>query len=164
MKSLTIISVLALLWLANIGRADEEINVSWAEDETNCTVITSTTLKYDQKTKKAVFKHNVEVTSPELHLTANILTVTFNKDNKPVLIEAQDEVKIKYGENEAAGDKATYDITLGIMKLTGHPWVRYGRDKLMGGNITFWRDSDRILCEPNARLVLYSERMMDNKP
>jgi lipopolysaccharide export system protein LptA len=58
----------------------------------------------------------------------------------------------------ASGEKAAYDIKDGKLQLTGNPLIRRGQDTLAGTTITLWRNSNRILCEPNARLVLASEQ------
>ncbi|MFN2352202.1 MAG: LptA/OstA family protein, partial [Kiritimatiellia bacterium] len=58
----------------------------------------------------------------------------------------------------ATGSHAEYDVVEGRVVLSGNPRVVRGRDILQGEKITFWRDSSRILSEPNARLVIYSDR------
>ena len=41
--------------------------------------------------------------------------------------------------------------------LTGKPQVTRDQDVLTGDKITFWRNENRMIVEPRARLVLQSE-------
>ena len=38
------------------------------------------------------------------------------------------------------------------------PRVTRGRDTLEGELITFWRDQNRMICQHQARLVIYPEK------
>jgi len=129
-----------------------------ARDDTNSTVITSTQLTFYQHKLQAVFEKNVVVTDNKIKILADCLKVFFTKDNKVDRIEAEGRVKIIRNDLEATGEKATYDIKIGKMQLTGHPLIQRDQDKLTGTTITLWRNSGRILCEPNARLVIASEQ------
>jgi len=131
-----------------------------AEESTNSTVITSTSLNFDQQKRQAVFEKNVVVTDREIKILADCLKVFFTEDNKVDRIEAEGRVAIIRNDLKATGDKATYDIKEGKMQLTGHPLIQRDQDKLAGKTITLWRNSKRILCEPNARLVISSEQDM----
>ena len=73
-------------------------------------------------------------------------------------IEAEGRVTIIRKDLKATGEKATYDIKEAKMQLTGNPIIQRDQDKLTGQTITLWRNSKRILCEPDARLVIASEQ------
>ncbi|MBU4200879.1 MAG: hypothetical protein KKE37_12195 [Verrucomicrobia bacterium] len=132
--------------------------LSSAASETNSTVITSTRLTFDQQKRTAIFEEQVVVIDPQVKITADKLTVLFSEDNKVTSIEAQGKVVIQQGEKKATCEMAQYEVNDGKFVLTGHPWVENGRDTLSADIITFWRNSNRILCEPNARLVIRSEQ------
>jgi lipopolysaccharide transport protein LptA len=126
--------------------------------DTNSTVITSTRLNFDQQKRMAIFEEHVVVTDPRVKITADKLTVLFSEDNKVTAIEAEGNVVIREEEKKATGARARYEVAEGKFVLTGHPMVQSGRDVLSADIITFWRNTNRIQCEPNARLVIRSEQ------
>lgn len=134
--------------------ADDE----FAIDEEDATVITSTRLTFDQEEQYALFEENVEVSDPSLNLVADRLTVFFDDDNQAESIEAIGNVVIEQEETTAWAQKATYEVPSGKIFLEGSPRIRRGRDVLEGDTITFWRDDNRMICEPRARLVLFPEK------
>ncbi|MBU4212926.1 MAG: LPS export ABC transporter periplasmic protein LptC [Verrucomicrobia bacterium] len=129
-----------------------------AAEDTNSTVITSTQLSFDQQKRKAVFEENVVVTDREIKILSDRLEVFFTEDNKVDRIEAEGHVTIIRNDLRATGDKASYDMKEGKMQLTGNPRIQRDQDTLTGETVTLWRNSRRILCEPNARLVIASEQ------
>ena len=46
----------------------------------------------------------------------------------------------------------------GKIVLAQKPRVLRGRDMLEGELITYWRDDNRMICQPQARLVIYPEQ------
>ena len=129
-------------------------------EDTNSTVVTSNRLKFDQQKRQAVFEENVVVMDSKVKILADCLKVFFTEDNKVEQIEAEGHVTIIRNDLKATGEKATYDIKAGKMQLVGNPMIHRNQDKLTGTTITLWRESKRILCEPNARLVIASEQDM----
>jgi len=130
-------------------------------DESEATVITSTRLTFDQQQHYALFEENVVVNDPSLHLVADRLTVFFTGENQAESIEAVGNVVIEQEDTTAWAQKATYDVTTGKIFLEGSPRIRRGRDILEGDTITFWRDDNRMICEPQARLVLFPDKDAD---
>ena len=128
--------------------------------DTNGTVITSTQLSFDQRKRTAVFEENVVVTDREIKIMSDRLSVFFTEDNKVDRIEADGQVTIMRKDLKATGEKATYDIKEGKMQLTGNPRIQRDQDTLTGETVTLWRNTQRILCEPNARLVISSGQEM----
>ena len=132
-----------------------------AAEDTNSTVITSTQLSFDQQKRRAVFEGNVVVTDREIKILSDRLEVFFTEDNKVDRIEAEGHVAIIRNDLKATSEKATYDIKEGKMQLTGNPRIQRDQDTLTGETVTLWRNSKRILCEPNARLVIASDQDMN---
>ncbi len=145
---------LMCLAAVTLARADQGSGAAQAEADANCTVITSDRLSFDQQQRTAIFEDNVVVVDPQLKITAHKLTTFFSEDNKMTLVEALGEVVIRQGEKQARGAAARYEVDANKFVLSGYPVVRQGRDVLSAETITFWRNSDRIVCEPHARLVL----------
>lgn len=151
-------TTLAVMGLAWGLRAADTVPAGKAGADLGGTVITSTRLSYDQQQRLAVFEEHVVVTDRELKITADRLNVLFTQDNKVDRIEAQGHVTIARNDLTATAEKAVYDIKEGKMQLTGNPRIQRNQDTLSGGMVTLWRNSKRILCEPNARLVIASDQ------
>lgn len=141
-------------WSQGTARAAAEATA----DESQLTVITATRLTYDYKQRYALFEENVVVTDPELNLQADRLTVSFDADGKATLIKAEGRVLLSQQDKSAQAGLATYDIASGKIVLAGHPRVARGNDVLTGDIITFWRDQNRMICTPQARLVIHPDQ------
>ena len=155
------IVVLAMFGLAWNALAVESPKPPKAAEDTNSTVITATQLSFDQQKRRAVFEDNVVVTDREIKILCDRLEVFFTEDNKVDRIEAAGRVSIVRNDLKATGEKATYDMKDGKVQLTGNPRIQRDQDTLTGETVTLWRNSKRILCEPNARLVISSDQEMN---
>lgn len=122
------------------------------------TVITSEKLTFDYKKQYALFENDVLVTDPEMQLAADKLTVIFDAKGKARSIKAEGRVTIRQTDKTAQAGLATYDFETGKIVLAIKPRVTRGRDTLEGELITFWRDQNRMICQPQARLVIYPEK------
>ncbi len=149
-------------WLASMACG---VGLTWAAeldddftiDPEVATVITSERLTFDQSEQYALFEENVIVRDPGLRMRADRLTVFFDDANQAERIEAIGRVIIQQEETTAWAGKATYDVVSGKILLEDQPRIRRGRDVLEGDTITFWRDTNKMICEPRARLVLFPE-------
>lgn len=132
----------------------------WAQSpkEESATVITAEKLTFKAKERIAEFETNVLVTDPEMQLAADRLTVQFDEKGQPEFIKAVGRVTITQADRSAQADMATYDVKAGKIVLTGRAQISRGRDLLQGEVITYWRFEDRMVCQPGARLVIYSEK------
>jgi lipopolysaccharide transport protein LptA len=122
------------------------------------TEITSGKLVFDYKNHFALFEDNVVVKDPRLKLTADKLTVLFDEGGNAKSIKAEGHVTITQEDKKATSEKALYDVDTGEIVLEGRPRVIRGRDTLEGEKITFWRDQNKLICTPGARLLLYPEK------
>lgn len=144
----------ALIGLVAVSVA-ADVEDEFTIDKAEATVITSTRLTFDQQERYALFEEDVVVEDPSLRLLADRLTVFFDEQNQAESIEAVGNVLIEQEETTAWARKATYDVVSGMIFLEGSPRIRRGRDVLEGDTITFWRDDNKLICEPQARLVLF---------
>lgn len=150
---------IVLLWLcihmAFVGFAGEPTEDAEAETG-KVTVITAEKLTFDYKKGLAVFENNVLVSDPEMQLACDRLTILFEKEtNKPQIIRAEGRVTVTQEDKTAHAELGVYEVNTGKIVLTGKPRVMRGRDLLEGETITFWRDENRMICQPSARLVIY---------
>ena len=119
------------------------------------TVITSERLSYDASRQVVVFENDVVVSDPHLRMKADKLTVFFDEKNQPRRLVAEGRVVMSQGEIRAWAGRVSYDVVAGQAVMEGQPRVMRGRDMLMGERITYWRESNRLESDRNARLVLY---------
>jgi len=122
------------------------------------TVVTSERLTYDAQKQYALFENDVVVVDPQLKLSADKLTLWFDENGEAESIKAEGTVEISQEDKRALADVATYHVESGKIVLTGNPRVTRGRDLLQGETITFWRDHDKLVCEPEARLIIYPQK------
>ncbi|NLB66043.1 MAG: hypothetical protein GX803_06205 [Lentisphaerae bacterium] len=131
------------------------------EASPDATVITADKLTFDYLKQFAKFDGNVLVNDPRMQLSAEQLTVIFSREGGAQTIKAEGKVLMSQEDKKARADVATYDVKSGRIVLTGAPdrppQVLQGRNILEGEVITFWRDEQRVECQPRARLIVYSE-------
>jgi lipopolysaccharide export system protein LptA len=153
------VAALALLlgWaMAPTGRAQTNL-AGPADADDKVTVITSDRLTYDYAKHYALFEQNVVVTDPQLKILADRLMVIFDEGGKAKSVKAEGQVYLIQADKKAKAETAVYDVSTGEIVLTGRPQVSRGRDTLTGDKITFWRNENRMKCEPKARLVIYPD-------
>lgn len=128
-----------------------------ASDATDLTVITSDKLTFDYQKRFALFEGNVVVVDPQMKLYADKMTVLFTATNSVSEIKAEGRVYIAQDDKQARSDTGVYNVEQGVIILTGKPQVTRGKDILSGDRITFWRDQNKMLVEPRARLVIHPQ-------
>ncbi|MBU1694377.1 MAG: hypothetical protein KKC51_10495 [Verrucomicrobia bacterium] len=148
---------LAVFGLARTAAPAVAAGAAAAEEEP-VTVITSDRLTFDSNQRVALFEHNVLVTDAKMQLAADKLTVQFDDKGQAKTIKAEGRVTITQLDRTAQSEQALYDVPTGKIVLTGKPRVTRGRDVLEGEIITYWRNEDRMICQPGARLLIYPEK------
>ncbi|MDD3276399.1 MAG: LptA/OstA family protein [Kiritimatiellales bacterium] len=122
------------------------------------TVITSKELFLDYKARTAQFEKNVHVQDPKMEMFCDTLKIKFGENNQIDWIGASTEVRILHEGKEALAGKATYSVQTDEFLLEDNPRILDGKNMLMGEQIRFWRGSGRMVCEPSARIVVYSDK------
>lgn len=152
MKNLSRIGMIvaALCW-AGVFTASAQTEAGAAAD---LTVITSDKLTFDYAQRFALFDGNVVVVDPQMKLYADKMTVVFSASNRISEIKAEGKVYIVQDDKRARSEVAQYNVDQGIIVMTGKPQVTRGEDILTGDKITFWRNENKMLVEPRARLVI----------
>jgi lipopolysaccharide transport protein LptA len=121
------------------------------------TVVTADRLVFDYSKQYALFEGNVVVNDPDMKLTAASLIIKFTAENDVKSIVAKTDVVIEQEDKRAEAGVAAYDVVSGKMVLEDNPRVRRGKDILTGDTITFWRDENKMICEPRARLIIFPQ-------
>jgi lipopolysaccharide export system protein LptA len=159
MKYLRMLAIIGSLWAAAlpVAFAQQPAAAPKSGAAEQVTVITSDRLTFDYQNQYAVFEKNVMVTDPDMQLASDKLTVQFDESGKAQTIKAEGRVTITQADKTSQSAVATYDVATGKIVLAGKPRVTRGRDVLEGDVITFWRNENRMVCQPQARLVIYPE-------
>jgi lipopolysaccharide export system protein LptA len=122
------------------------------------TVITSKELFLDYKARKARFERDVHVQDPKMEMYCDELEIRLGQDNQINWIGASTGVRLLHEGREALAGKAMYDVKNDEIVMQDNPRITDGRNVLTGEQIKFWRGSKRMVCEPSARLVVYSDK------
>lgn len=111
----------------------------------------------DYATNVATFYDDVFVNDPDFKMWSDEMTVYFNDGMQTIKkVIAVGSVKLEKEERRAKSEHAVYTVNDGRIVLTGDPMVKKGEDVLTGDKITFFRDDNRMLIEPKAKLIIYS--------
>jgi len=121
------------------------------------TEIRSDRLVYDEDKKLAEAVGNVRVRDPRVAMNCGKVRLHLKEGNEIDWIEAQSEVIIQLDDRKALADRASYHVDEGRFVLDGDPKLKMGRNIMTGDRITFWQKTRRMVCEPNARVLLYPD-------
>jgi lipopolysaccharide export system protein LptA len=124
------------------------------------TVITSKELFLEYKARRARFEHDVHVQDAKMEMFCDTLELQMGQDNQISWIGASTGVRILSDGREALAGKASYDVKTDEFMLEDNPRIIDGKNTLMGDTIRFWRGSQRMVCEPAARVVVDSAQQL----
>lgn len=143
---------------ADIHPSDDDAALS-----NSVTVITSKELFLNYEGRSARFVDMVHVDDSQLEMDSQSLEIRFGENSEIDWIEALTDVRILHEGREAYADKAVYDVKTDEFVLEGNPRLSDGDNMLMGDRIRFWRASERMVCEPEAKLVIYPDQRMNTE-
>ena len=156
-----ILSMVCTVNMASLGMAAQRRIETELFDGQDVTVITSERLIFDYGKNYAVFEENVVVTDPGMQLIADKLAVWFSETGEVTLIKAEGAVHITQEDKVATAGQATYDVVNGKIVLVQNPRLQRGLHYLEGTTITYWRDKELLIVEPQSKLVIFPENGQD---
>ncbi len=127
------------------------------------TEIRSDRLIYDEEKLLAEFDGNVRVRDSRAAMNCGKVRLHLKENNEMDWIEALSEVIIQSDGRKALADRARYYADEGKFVLDGDPKVKEGKNIMTGDRIIFWQETRRMVCEPNARVLLYPTDEMKTK-
>lgn len=127
------------------------------------TEIRSDQVVYDESQALVEFDGNVRVRDPRAAMNCEKVLLHLKENNEIDWIEALSEVIIQSDDRKALAKRASYMADEGKFVLEGDPKVKQGQNIMTGDRITFWQDTRRMVCEPNARVLLYPDAEMKAK-
>ena len=125
--------------------------------------IRSDRLVYDEEKALAEFDGHVHIRDARASLDAKKVRLYLKENNEIDWIEARSEVIIQTEDRKALADRASYYTEDGRFVLDGDPKVKEGRNIMTGDRITFWQESGRVVCEPNARVLFHPDEEIRTK-
>jgi len=132
-------------------------------DREGDTEIRSDYMDYSEETGQVKCSGNVRVRDPSAAMNCGQLLLKLKENNEIDWIEAESEVIIHSGERKALSDRARYVADAEKFVLEGDPKVMQDRNIMTGERIIFWLNTRRMVCEPNARVLLYPDEEMKAK-
>ena len=119
------------------------------------TEIRADSVVYDESKRVAELVGNVRVRDSRAAMNCGLVRLFLKDNNEIDWIEASSEVIIQSDDRKALADRATYHADEGKFTLEGEPKLKQGPNVMTGDRITFWHETRRMVCEPNARALLY---------
>jgi len=124
------------------------------------TVVTSDRADVDYDKNTAEFKDNVHVRDHSGDMWADIMVVHFDHNTREIkeIISTGKKVIIDAHGKRSKSRKAVYTARDGKIVLTGAPSITEGRNTYAAETITIFKDNEKTIFEPKARLILYSDK------
>lgn len=124
------------------------------------TVVTSDRLEVDYAKNIAVFSGNVCIKDKSGDMWADEMTVTFSQKSREVneIVATGKKVVIDAHGRKSISRRAVYTARDGRILLTGDPQILHGPNAYAAERITIFKDQDRTIFEPRARMVFYSDQ------
>lgn len=127
------------------------------------TTITSKRLDFDYARFIAVFEGDVVVVDPQIRMEADKMNVVFEGSNSVKSVSASGRVRISQEDKLATCQRALYVARTGEVQLRGDAVLSRGGDRVMGDEITFWLNEDRMTVTP-GRLIITPKSQSGGMP
>jgi lipopolysaccharide transport protein LptA len=108
-----------------------------------------------EKEAMAELDGNVRLRDPRGAINCRKIRIFLKDDDEIDWIEALFEVIIQSQDRKALAERATYHADEGKFTLEGEPKVKQGQHVMTGDRIIYWHETRRMVCEPNARVLLH---------
>ena len=124
------------------------------------TVVTSDRLDVDYANNIAVFAGSVHLKDKSGEMWADEMTVTFDNVTREVreIVATGRQVVIDAHGRKSVSRRASYTAADGRILLTGEPKILHGPNAYTADKITIFKDQDRTIFEPRARMFFYSDQ------
>ncbi len=110
---------------------------------------------YAEKDRMVELDGRVRLRDPRGAMNCSRARIFLKDDNKIDWLEALSEVIIQTEDRKALAGRAAYHADEGKFTLEDGPKVKQGQHIMTGDRITVWNETRRMVCEPNARVLLH---------
>jgi lipopolysaccharide transport protein LptA len=124
------------------------------------TVVTSNSAEVDYANNTAEFRDNVHVKDVSGDMWADKMVVNFNRNTRQIkeIIATGKKVITDAHGRRSESRKAVYTAADGKIVLTGKPSISEGGNTYSAERIIIFKDSEKTIFEPTARLIFYTDR------
>jgi lipopolysaccharide export system protein LptA len=126
-------------------------------------LIRSDRMVYDEEQGRVELVGNVRMRDPRAAMNCGRINLYLKDGEELDWLEALTGVIIQTQDRKALAERATYHASDGRFTLDGDPKVKLGLNVMTGDRITFWHETQRMVCEPNARVLLYLDEETKEK-
>jgi lipopolysaccharide export system protein LptA len=112
---------------------------------------------YDESKRLVQLDGQVRLRDPRMAMNCDEARIFLKDDNKIDWIEALFGIIIQSGDRKALAERATYHADEAKFTLEDRPKVMQGLNVITADRIIFWHETRRMVCEPNARALLYMD-------
>ncbi|SFR54869.1 lipopolysaccharide export system protein LptA [Yoonia tamlensis] len=124
-------------------------------DTTAAIEVTADSLSVDQQTGTAVFTGNVIIGQGDLRLSANMVEVVYGSENSEIIrLNATGGVTFVTAAEAAEAQSAEYDITTGLLTLSGDVLLTQGASAISAQNMVVNVTTGSARMEGRVRTVL----------
>ncbi|MCX6354405.1 MAG: LptA/OstA family protein [Candidatus Aureabacteria bacterium] len=151
-------AILILILSAPQGEGTARKDTATPDAKRVPTVVTSERLEMDYAKNVAVFTGRVHVKDPSGELWADKMVTTYEPKRRVIreLTATGKKVLILSRGKRSTSKKAVYTERDGRIVLTGDPRILQGRNAYTAEKITIFKDTEKTIFEPRARMVVYS--------
>lgn len=155
--------LLVALTLLTAAQKDARVTPGAAAAKPTPTVVTSERLDMDYAKNVAHFAGNVHVKDPSGDLWSDEMEIHYDPKNREIreLVATGKKVVTRTSGKRSVSKKAVYTAADGKIVLTGDPRIIQGRNVYAADTIIIFKDTEKTIFEPRARLVLYSDEGHD---
>lgn len=101
----------------------------------------------------AVWRGHVRATRGKTVLTAPELEATWDASGAVTRLVARGGVTAVEPGRSARGERADFDVSRGVVVVTGHPEARQGNNRVQGSRVTFTPGTDRLEVEQATTVI-----------
>lgn len=111
----------------------------------------------DRRAKRVDFRERIRLRDERGAMNCEALTLQLKESWELDWLRAESSVVLQYGDVMAEADIMEYADNSGRALLLGDPKLLQGRSVVRADRIQFWPVEQRVVCEPNARAVIFPD-------
>jgi lipopolysaccharide export system protein LptA len=136
--------------------AQTNVNLGGMEVDTTAAIeVTADSLSIDQDSGQAIFEGNVLIIQGDLRLAAGRVEVVYGTETSEIArLIASEGVTFVTADEAAEAQQANYDVSTGILVLTGEVLLTQGASAISAGQMTINVTDGTASMEGRVRTVL----------
>jgi lipopolysaccharide export system protein LptA len=146
----------ALVFAATLAKAQTNVDLGGMTVDTAAAIeVTADSLSVDQETGQAIFDGNVIIGQGDLRLTAGRVQVEYGTDTSEIArLIASGGITFVTADEAAEAQEAEYNITTGLLVLTGEVLLTQGASAISAGSMTINVTDGTATMDGRVRTIL----------